>query len=124
MLRLEGRVFQNGMVIGTGIIDVWIAESRSLKDKRAVMKRILKRAQNEFNVSIAEVGENDDRRRGQIGFAMVGNDQRVINGKIDHLRSFIDQMNLCEVTNTLVEITVVSDLTDFCGPVAEKYDDL
>jgi len=112
------------MVIGSGIIELWIAESHSLKDKRAVLRRLLKRAQNEFNVSIAEVEDNGHWRRAKIGFAMVGNDQRYINGKIDHLMNFIDQQHLAEIINTKVEITGFSELMDSSDIVMEKYDDL
>ncbi len=118
------------MIIGTGIIELWIAQSRSLKDKRAVLQRILKRAQNEFNVSIAEVGDNDHRRRAKIGFAMVGNDQRVINGKIDHLLNFIEQMQITEVICSRIEITgfsgamASSESEASCSSFStEKYDD-
>jgi uncharacterized protein YlxP (DUF503 family) len=111
------------MVIGSGVIELWIAESRSLKDKRAVLRSILKRAQNEFNVSIAEVGENDHLRRAKVGFAMVGNDQRYINGKIDHLLSFIEQMQLAEVIHSKIEITCFSGAMDSPEFLTEKYDD-
>jgi len=39
------------MFVGIGIIDIFIAESRSLKDKRGVLKSMIKRTQNEFNIS-------------------------------------------------------------------------
>ena len=111
------------MVIGSGVIELWIAESNSLKDKRAVLRRILKRAQNEFNVSIAEVGDNDHWRRAKVGFAMVGNDQRFINGKIDHLLNFIEQMQVAEVINSRIEITGFSGAMDSSEFTTEKYDD-
>lgn len=112
------------MVIGSGMIELWIAESHSLKDKRAVLRRILKRAQNEFNVSIAEVGDNDHWRRAKVGFAMVGNDQRFINGKIDHLLNFIGQLQIAEVINSRIEITGFSGVMDSSEFSTEKYDDL
>jgi uncharacterized protein YlxP (DUF503 family) len=112
------------MVIGSGMIELWIAESHSLKDKRAVLRRILKRAQNEFNVSIAEVGDNDNWRRAKVGFAMVGNDQRFINAKIDHLLNFIGQLQIAEVINSRIEITGFSGVMDSSGFSMEKYDDL
>jgi hypothetical protein len=106
------------MVVGSGIIDLWIAESNSLKEKRGVLSRILTRARNKFNVSLAEVGENDHWKKAQIGFSVVGNDQRYINGKIDHLITFIDNLRIAEVVNTRIEI---SSLTDF--PFAGSYEE-
>ncbi len=110
------------MVVGSGIIDLWIAGSNSLKGKRGVLSRILKRTQNEFNISIAEVGENDHWKRAQIGFSVVGNDQRHINGKMDHIINFIDSLRLAEVVNTRMEISHVSH-DPFAGGYEEgKYE--
>ena len=106
------------MVVGSGIIDLWIAESNSLKEKRRALSRILTRTRNEFNASLAEVGENDHWKKAQIGFSVVGNDQRYINGKIDHIITFIDSLRIAEVVNTRIEI---SSLTDF--PFAGGYEE-
>jgi uncharacterized protein YlxP (DUF503 family) len=111
------------MVVGSGIIDLWISESASLKEKRAVLRRLLKKTQNEFNVSIAEVGDNDHWRRAKIGFAVVGNDPRFINAKIDHILNFIDRLQLAEVVCSKFEITVLSDLTGPAKMETGKYDD-
>ncbi len=95
------------MVIGSGLIELWIAESRSLKEKRGVLKRIIQRTRNTFNVSIAEVGDNDSWKRAKIGFCTVGNDVRYVNGKVDHILSFIDDRQLVEVMNSKVEIVTL-----------------
>ena len=100
------------MVLGVGIIDIYIFDSRSLKSKRGVLRSILKRTQNRFNISIAEVGDNDDWKRGRIGFSVVGNDTGYVNSKTDKILKFIDSLNLAEVLNSKVEITSFSDVMD------------
>lgn len=110
------------MVVGSGIIDLWIAGSNSLKEKRGVLSRILKRARNEFNASLAEVGENDHWKKAQIGFSMVGNDQRTINGKVDHLITFIDNLQLAEIVHTRIEIMSLSDFPFSGRYEEEKYE--
>lgn len=95
------------MVVGTGVIELFIAESRSLKEKRGVLSRILKRTQNEFNISIAEVGANDHWKKALIGFCVVGNDKQYINGKIDHILNFVEGLQLAEVLHTKFEITTI-----------------
>jgi len=97
------------MVIGSGLIELWIAESRSLKEKRGVLKRIIQRTHNTFNVSIAEVGENDHWKRAKVGFCVVGNDTRYVNGKVDHILSFIDDLQLAEILSSKIEIVSISD---------------
>ena len=109
------------MVIGYGIIQLRIPESGSLKEKRSVLSKIIKRTQNEFNVSIAEIGDLDNHKLAQIGFAFVGNDSRYINGKVDHLLKFVDDLRAAEMLNSKIEIMVVSDFLEAddweCGQV-------
>ncbi len=45
----------------------------SLKEKRRILKSLLTRLRNDFNVSIAEVGANDVLRRALVGSAVVSN---------------------------------------------------
>ena len=110
------------MVVGTGLVDLLIPESGSLKEKRSVLKRIIHRTQNEFNVSIAEVGDNDLWRRARVGFSVVGNDRQYINAKMDHLLRFIDGLGLAEVLRSRVEIVSFDDLMDAEELEEGKYD--
>ena len=48
----------------------------SLKEKRRIIKSLISRAQNSFNVSIAEVDENDSHRTAILGAATVANNNR------------------------------------------------
>ena len=100
------------MVVGPGVIDVRIFGCGSLKEKRGVLSRILRLTHNEFNVSIAEVGDNDHWRKARIGFCVVGNDKPYINAKVDHILRFIDQLGLAEVVRSRVEIASFSDLLE------------
>ena len=112
------------MVIGYGIIQLRIPESGSLKEKRGVLSKILKRTQNEFNVSIAEIGDLDCHKLAKIGFTIVGNDSRFVNGKIDHLLRFVDNLRAAEMLNSKIEIMVVADFLEATGWDTGKYDEL
>ena len=112
------------MVIGYGIINLRIPESCSLKEKRSVLSKILKRTQNEFNISIAETGNLDSCKVAEIGFAVVGNDSRYINGKIDHLLRFIENLQVAEILNSKTEIMVVSSFLEMIDWETKKYDEL
>ncbi|MBE3573043.1 MAG: DUF503 domain-containing protein [Moorella humiferrea] len=59
------------MVIGVGRATLRIAGARSLKDKRRVLKSLLTRLHNRFNVAAAEVGLHDRHREAEIGIACV-----------------------------------------------------
>ena len=47
------------MVIGTCTLELSIPTATSLKNKRQVVKSVIARLRNEFNVSVAEVGQLD-----------------------------------------------------------------
>jgi len=111
------------MVVGYGIIQLRIPTSGSLKGKRSVLNKILKRAQNEFNISIAQVGRLNDHQTAEIGFAITGNESRFINGKIDHLLRFIDDLKVAEILNSKIEMMVVSDFLEPATWETGKYDE-
>jgi uncharacterized protein YlxP (DUF503 family) len=92
------------MVIGICHLDLLIRESHSLKGKRRIVKQIIGRVKNKFNVSIAEVGDHDRWQRSQIGFCLIGNDKRFINSSLDKVVDFIETINSAEITNADFEI--------------------
>ena len=110
------------MVVGTGLVDLLIPESGSLKEKRSVLKRIIQRTQNEFNVSIAEVGDNDLWRRARVGFSVVGNDKQYIDAKMDHILRFIERLELAEILRSRIEIVSFDDLMDGEDVEEGKYE--
>ena len=110
-------------MVATGIVEIYIHESRSLKEKRSVLRKITHRIQNTFNVSVAEVGAGDHWKRSIIGFSMVGNEKGFINSKVDKLIGFIEGMNLADIVNTHVEIVSMSDDTAGSAGSRETYDD-
>lgn len=111
------------MVVGYGILQLRIPTSGSLKEKRSVLNKILKRAQNEFNISIAQVGRLDDHQTAEIGFAITGNESRFVNGKIDHLLRFIDDLKAAEIVNSKIEMMAVSDFLEPAAWETGKYDE-
>lgn len=62
------------MIVGTLRVRLLLRESRSLKDKRQVVKSIKDRLHNGFNVSVAEVDALDNRQLAVLGVAMVSNE--------------------------------------------------
>lgn len=72
-------------------IELEIPGVGSLKEKRRIVKSLLARIKNKFNVSIAEVGDNDILRKATIGAAIVSNNtsfgQQVIAKLVDKINS-------------------------------------
>jgi hypothetical protein len=92
------------MVIGICHLDLLIRENSSLKGKRRILKKIIERVKNKFNVSIAEVGNHDLWQSSQIGFCMVGNDRRFINSALDKIVLFIEGISSAEIIKSEIEI--------------------
>ncbi len=92
------------MVIGVCKVTLLLHGNRSLKGKRRVLKSIMGKVKNRFNLTIAEVGCNDVWQRAEIGFAAIGNDKAFINSVIDTALSFIEDLQLGEITDHRIEL--------------------
>ena len=78
------------MSVGLLNIDLHLPESRSLKSKRRVLKSLVDRLRNRYNVSVAEVEHQDLWQRARISVAVVSNDSRYSNRV---LTKVMDQVN-------------------------------
>lgn len=78
----------------------------SLKDKRSVVRRVLARVRGEFNVAANEVDELDNPGGAVLGFCACGHDKRYLEGQLQALERFIDQLELCEVVDRQRTFTV------------------
>ena len=77
------------MIVGALTIDLAVYESQSLKDKRRVIKSIKDKLGARFNVSVAEVGGLQSRKRAVLGLAVVGTDTAFVNRCLDTIVDFI-----------------------------------
>jgi uncharacterized protein YlxP (DUF503 family) len=92
------------MVVGVVKLELWIPQSASLKAKRSVVKKVIERTRARFNVTVAEVDKQDVYSRAVIGCAMVGSDQRYVNGAVDKILDFIESLAVAEVLSETIEI--------------------
>lgn len=78
--------------------------AQSLKDKRSVVKRVLSRARNEFNVSAAEVDELDNPGGAVVAFSSVGADRQYLEGQMQRLEDFVDRLEIAEIVDAHREL--------------------
>jgi uncharacterized protein YlxP (DUF503 family) len=78
----------------------------SLKDKRSVVRRVLARVRGEFNVAANEVDELDNPGGAVLGFCACGHDKRYLEGQLQALERFVDQLELCEIVDRQQSFTV------------------
>lgn len=77
------------MIIGTLNITIHLQGLNSLKDKRSIVKSLVGRLKSRFNISAAEVDAHDSKRLAIIGLAIVSNDGKFVNSKLDTIIKFI-----------------------------------
>ncbi len=73
------------MILGTLSVRLRLRGNRSLKEKRRIVKRLVMRIHNRFNVTIAEVGDNDQHRSAILGVACVANDAAYVHSVLDRV---------------------------------------
>jgi uncharacterized protein YlxP (DUF503 family) len=77
------------MRIGILTASISIPEARSLKDKRSVLRSLKDRIMNKMNVSVAEVGQQDQWKFADMAFVTVAADSSVVQGRLSKLSSIL-----------------------------------
>ena len=81
------------MFVGVLRLTLHLPEPGSLKSKRHLLRSAIDRVKARFNVSIAEVAENDLWQRSVVGVAAVGNDHAFVNETLDKVADFVGSMH-------------------------------
>ncbi|GMQ58928.1 hypothetical protein AN1V17_33240 [Vallitalea sediminicola] len=89
------------MNVKTVTITIIIFDSYSLKDKRSVIKSIIHKTHNKFNVSIAEVADNDILNKSILGLSIVSNNNQTNEQIYYNVVDFIENNYPVEI----IEIT-------------------
>ncbi|MBU1864693.1 MAG: DUF503 domain-containing protein [Candidatus Omnitrophica bacterium] len=85
------------MIIGVLKIELHLPMPNSLKAKRAILKRLISRLRNAFNVSVSEVDYCDLWQRSLLGVTIVGNDKRYLNSVMDKVIDVIETIDDVEL---------------------------
>ena len=96
------------MVIGCCSIKFYLHGNNSLKGKRRVARAIKDRLKNDFNVSVAEVGNQDVWQSLHIGISAVSSNNPYMDGLLAKVVDAIDRMNLAEIVDYKTEILSIS----------------
>ncbi len=67
-----------------------IPQSKSLKDKRRVVKAIKDRVWSKFRVSISEIEDNHSLTRAVLGFVYVSNDTQVLQSVMNKVINLVE----------------------------------
>ena len=92
------------MFVGILQIDLLLRGNTSLKDKRQTLKSIKERTRRKFNVSIAEVDNNDLWQRATLGICCASNDKVFANRVLCEVVNFIEGNFSAELLDYSIEI--------------------
>ena len=94
------------MSLGVCQVKLRLPENQSLKGKRQVLKSIITRVRNNYNVAIAEVDDQDLWQLATLGVACVSNDAQQVNKVLSRVVDFINRSKFeIEILDYEIEIT-------------------
>ena len=76
------------------MVTLRLPASRSLKEKRQVIRSLVERLRRQFNVAIAEVEEQDTWQTAVLGLAVVSNDAGHAERQLDRILEVIEATRL------------------------------
>lgn len=79
------------IIIGLCTVEFELPGVHSLKDKRSILKSLLTRMHNQFNVSTAEIDFQDALNASVIAFTTVTTDTRHVNQMISTILNWIEK---------------------------------
>ena len=85
------------MIIEAATIKLYVPWVHSLKEKRMVVKSLIAKTKNKFNVSIAEVNEQDIHQTIVLGLACVAGTIALADSMIGSIQMFIENNTDSEI---------------------------
>ncbi len=98
------------MIVAVSKLRFELIGIQSLKEKRAIVKRLIHRTRNKYNVAVAEVAEQDAHRRATIALAALSNDASHANAMVDSAADYMTSTGLAPLMNRSTEIIQVGEL--------------
>ncbi len=85
-------------VVGISVFELHIPQSRSLKEKRRVVKSLIERIFQRYRVSNTESDFHDLHQRSEIAIALVARGQHDAERILEKIRDLIEERHDCQLT--------------------------
>lgn len=92
------------MVVALLRFELIIPHAGSLKEKRRVLNSLIDRTRTKFNVSVAEVADQDLWQRSVVAMALVSGETRFAREAADKVAAFVEANFAGEIAHQQVEI--------------------
>jgi uncharacterized protein YlxP (DUF503 family) len=97
------------MFVGVLRLTFHVPHARSLKDKRRVVQKFRDRVRSRFDVSIAEVAEQDRLQRAVFGVSVVSGDPKVCDSVLEQVAHVASMQEDAVLTDRTTEIVPMGD---------------
>lgn len=78
------------MLIATCQIELSLGGVSSLKEKRRIIKSVVARLSNQFNIAVAEIDHHEVWQSAALGIAAVGNDHGYLQSALETVVAWIE----------------------------------
>jgi uncharacterized protein YlxP (DUF503 family) len=95
------------MKVGVSQITLHLPGCHSLKEKRQVIKSVMARVRQQFEVAIAEVDEQDRWQIAKLGVSCVSNSSQHIDETMGRVRRYIEETRP-DILVTDVEVEIIN----------------
>jgi len=92
------------MVIGVLELDMQLFSPNSLKDKRTIIKGLISRIRNNFNVSVSEIGYQDLWQRTLVGVALITTEKSFAQRVLSKIMKFIEKERDISLIDSKMEV--------------------
>ena len=92
------------MIVGSLRVRLLMRQARTLKDKRQVVQSVKDRLRQEFNVSVAEVDDLDQRQLATLGVALVGHEAYAVRTTLEKIVEALRRHPVAELLEHEIEV--------------------
>ncbi len=94
----------NKFVVGSLSVNLYCKDARSLKDKRQILKSVITKLKNNYNVSIKEVDNEDKWQLSSLGVAIVDKNEFMVHNTLENIINYLSNLPKVEVLDYYKEI--------------------
>lgn len=92
------------MIVGVLTLELFLGEANSLKGKRKILKSLIERLKHKFNISVAEVGRQDNWKHSTIGISVVSGETSHVDSILSTVVNFIENHGGVEIVEIQKEL--------------------